>query len=380
MLSVTQQSETILINNFSSEGLSLEELQNAYDEIMKALNSKVTRITFELNNVSSTDYSAMALIKSCGELTTVRKLSVNFLNADTKIVESLKKLGFTDDGHYGQEKSARQKPESIYMTAGNAVYKIAGDFKTLVLFIGDLIKTLFYFIRHPVKMNWKEMLYYMDRTGADAVPITLLICFLIGVILAYQGLAQLGKFGLNVYVADLVGLSVVRELGPLMVAMICTGRAGSAFAAELGTMKVNEELDAMTTMGLKPVYLLVMPKIMGLMLVMPLLILLGDLVGIIGGGLITAAVSDISLYEYFSRVVQSLIPANVFESIVKGIVFAFLIAAIGCFRGFEAENNAKGVGNATTSSVVSGIFLIILADTAITFIYPQCMHLMGISY
>jgi len=201
-----------------------------------------------------------------------------------------------------------------------------------------------------------------------------------GVILAYQGIAQLSLFGLEEFVANLVGLSIVRELGPLMVAIICTGRAGSAFAAELGTMKVNEELDAMTTMGLKPVYVLVMPKLLGLLIVMPMLTVIGDFVGVLGGGLITACTSQITFYQYIHKVIEVMIPANVFESLTKSVVFAFLVAAIGCFRGLEADNDAKGVGNATTSSVVSGIFLIILADTALTFIYPQIMKLFGIIY
>jgi phospholipid/cholesterol/gamma-HCH transport system permease protein len=220
----------------------------------------------------------------------------------------------------------------------------------------------------------------MDKSGADGVPIVMMICFLMGLILAFQGIAQMGKFGLQIYVADLVGLAIVRELGPLLVAMICIGRAGSAYAAELGTMNVSEEIDAMNTMGLKPARFLVIPKIIALTLVVPMLVLIGDISGIVGGVIIGVSTSDISLTEYMNRTLESLIPWNIGETLIKGFIFAVIIAAVGCFRGFEADKDAKGVGKAATSSVVSGIFLVIVADFFVTFFLPQILGVFGVNY
>jgi phospholipid/cholesterol/gamma-HCH transport system permease protein len=306
-------------------------------------------------------------------------VKVEFLGVDEKLSEALSRLGFSN-GTYIASSKRQMEPLGVCETVGEAVLEILEDTAKLLSYSKDLLKTLFYYLRHPRKLSYGEILFYMDQTGANAVPIVMLICFLMGAILAFQGVAQLSRFGLAIFVSDLVGHSIVRELGPLMVAIICTGRAGSAFAAEIGTMKVNEELDAMTTMGLKPVYLLVMPKLVGLILVMPLLTLIGDFLGIIGGGVMAATSNDITLFSYFNRITVSLMPANVMESMVKSVVFAFLIGAIGCFKGFDSESDAKGVGGATTSAVVSGVFLIVIADAGVTFLYPQIMRLFGIDY
>jgi len=379
MVNIQQNSNSILINNISQTEIKPEQTLKFCNEIQLKLTKSVSALVFDLQDVKSTDYTVLTFIKAVAEMSSTEGLDFILKNADIELLAALKKLGFEND-RYHQKEFRKEDVKSIFETTGDAIFKLFEDMKKLLIYTEDLLKTLLYYIKHPEKLNKNDIFYYADKTGADAVPIVMMICFLMGVILAFQGLAQLSRFGLSIFVSNLVGFSIVRELGPLMVAIICTGRAGSAFAAELGTMKVNEEIDAMTTMGLKPVYVLVMPKLIALILVMPMLTILGDFVGILGGGLITAVTSDISFYEYIDQITGSMIPANIFESLTKSVVFAFLVAAIGCFRGLDAENDAKGVGNATTSSVVSGIFLIVLADTALTFIYPQVMHLFGIDY
>ena len=379
MVKIQQNSDSILIENISQTKIEPEETLNLCKSIQEKLTKSVSSLIFDLKGVKSTDYTALTFIKAVAEMPSTKDYAFILQNADEELLLALKKLGF-DNNAYLQKEFRKEEVKSIFETTGEGIFKILNDTRKLIIYTEDLLQTLLYYIRHPRKLNKNDILYYADKTGADAVPIVMMICFLMGVILAFQGLAQLSRFGLSIFVSNLVGFSIVRELGPLMVAIICTGRAGSAFAAELGTMKVNEEIDAMTTMGLKPVYILVMPKLVALIIVMPMLTILGDFIGIIGGGLITAAASDISFYEYIDQITGSMIPANIFESITKSVVFAFLVAAIGCFRGLDSDNDAKGVGNATTSAVVSGIFLIVLADTALTFIYPQLMHLFGIDY
>lgn len=380
MIKIEKQEDVLTIGGFPAEGMNLEFIQQAHDKVLEFVRHDITTIKIELGGVHHEDFSALVFIKFCGELAFKKKLDVKFTDASVTLLEPLKKMGFDLTGNYTREDFRKLKPKSVFVHAGEVTLKLSSDAKSLVKFTKELFKALFYYLCKPNKLNWRETFYYIDQTGADAVPIVLLICFLMGIILAFQGLAQLGKFGLDIYAADLVGFAIIRELGPLMVAMICTGRAGSAFAAELGTMKVAEEIDAMKTMGLKPIYVLVVPKIVGLVFVMPLLTILGDVTGVFGGAIIVINMTDISFQEYMMRVLQAIMPLNVLESLTKSFVFAFLIAAIGCFRGFQAENDAKSVGSATTSSVVSGIFLIIIADTAVTFTFPQIMHMLGFSY
>jgi phospholipid/cholesterol/gamma-HCH transport system permease protein len=382
MISLNVKDNSLEISSLPLEEMSFEELQsarNAVDAILKK--EKLSKFSVDLSGISTNNYSAMTFLIGCGELCSNNNITVKFRNlTDEKLKAELLKLGFTAQGTYYPKEFRKEKPKSVFITAGDAVYNFCEDTKKLTGFIGEVVKAVYYIIRNPRKLDLKEVLFYMDKSGADGVPIVMMICFLMGLILAFQGIAQMGKFGLQIYVADLVGLAIVRELGPLLVAMICIGRAGSAYAAELGTMNVSEEIDAMNTMGLKPARFLVIPKIIALTLVVPMLVLIGDISGIVGGVIIGVSTSDISLTEYMNRTLESLIPWNIGETLIKGFIFAVIIAAVGCFRGFEADKDAKGVGKAATSSVVSGIFLVIVADFFVTFFLPQILGVFGVNY
>lgn len=261
------------------------------------------------------------------------------------------------------------RKSTLVETVGEASWEFISDCVTLVCFVGDVSAALFQAITHPRKVRWKETFYYMDMCGANALPITGIICLLMGLILALQAAVQLRKFGSELLVADLVGTSIVKELGPLMVAMIATGRAGSSFAAEIGTMKVNEEIDAMTTMGFVPTRFVVVPKIIAMFTVMPLLCVFGDVVGVLGGMLIGVTYLKIPIVTYYTRTVNAITYMYFFEGIIKSLVFAVLIAGVGCMRGMESSNDAQGVGRSATSAVVSGIFLIVVADMIFTFLF-----------
>ena len=236
-------------------------------------------------------------------------------------------------------------------------------------FIGETCSAFYETIREPKKARWRETLYYMDMCGREAFVIVSLICFLMGLILGFQSAVQMQKFGASIFVADLVGFSILRELGPMMVAMICTGRAGSSFAAEIGTMKVNEEIDAMTTMGISPTRYLVIPKMLALCAVMPLLTVVGDFFGLIGGMIVGVMQLDLPLMVYYERTLLVLGPFDLMEGIVKSMVFSVLIGGVGCLRGLQSSPDAQGVGRAATSAVLSGIFLIVLSDALMTMIF-----------
>jgi phospholipid/cholesterol/gamma-HCH transport system permease protein len=252
---------------------------------------------------------------------------------------------------------------------GDAAWRLGKDCVEMLSFVGELSAAIAYAATHPRKVRWKETFYYMDMCGSDALPIVTLICFLMGLILGFQAAVQMHKFGTDIYVADLVGFSIVKELGPLMVAMIATGRAGSAFAAEIGTMKVSEEIDAMLTMGFVPSRFLVIPKVLAMVCVIPVLTVFGDISGIVGGFFVGWLKLGLPPVAYFDRTFAVLTPMTFVMGLAKSFVFAFLIATVGCMRGFEAGSDAQGVGRSATSAVVSGIFLIVIADAVLTILF-----------
>lgn len=254
---------------------------------------------------------------------------------------------------------------------GGEIRKILRQWRQLVEFFGQLGLDIRTDLRHPGRHRWRETLYYIDLCGRRSLGIVVLICGLMGFILALQGGLLIREYGGELFVADLVGFSLLKELGPLMVGMIATGRAGSAFAAEIGTMKVNEEVSALTTMGISPVRFLVVPKLLAMLIVLPLLAVAGDMAGLLGGLLIGVTYLDLPVSAYWGRTLQVLSPQVLTLGVLKCFVFAALITLIGCWRGFQADPDAQGVGRAATGAVVSSILLLVVADLFITLFYAS---------
>lgn len=254
---------------------------------------------------------------------------------------------------------------------GRKSHNFVRDCGRMIEFVGATAAGLYGAVRHPRRVRWRETFYYMDMCGSDALPIVTVICYLMGLIIGFQSAVQMHRFGADIYVADLVGLSVVKELGPLMVAMIATGRAGSAFAAEVGSMKASDEIDALTTMGFSSTRFLVIPKLLAMLTVMPVLTLFGSLMGVLGGLTVGVFQLDMPIVTYMNRTFAALEPIHLVEGLTKSVVFAMLIATVGCLRGFEASRDAQGVGRSTTSAVVSGIFMVIVADSILTMLFSM---------
>ena len=211
-------------------------------------------------------------------------------------------------------------------------------------------------------LRGKASIHQMVLTGVNAIPIVSLTALFVGLILAFQSAYELRKYGGTVFVVNLVAVAMTRQLGPLMTAVIVAGRSASSFAAELGTMKVGEELDALETMGLNRVKFLVVPKYLALLLMMPCLTLLADLMGIIGGSLFTSYELGMPFNYYWTRALEALLLKDILSGLVKSVVFGIIITEVGCHEGFSVRGGAEGVGLATTSSVVTSITLIIAAD------------------
>jgi phospholipid/cholesterol/gamma-HCH transport system permease protein len=205
--------------------------------------------------------------------------------------------------------------------------------------------------------------------GINALPIVGLLSFLIGVVVAFQGADQLRQFGAEIFTVNLLGVSILRELGVLLTAILIAGRSGSAFTAQIGTMKVNQEVDALQTIGLDPVEVLVVPRVLALMIMLPILVFYANLMGLLGGMVMATTVLDISLTTFLKQL-QSAVNLTTFAiGMVKAPVFAFLIALVGCFEGFNVSGSAESVGQKTTASVVEGIFLVIVFDAAFSILF-----------
>jgi phospholipid/cholesterol/gamma-HCH transport system permease protein len=241
-------------------------------------------------------------------------------------------------------------------------------------FIGDCVLALARAARRPRQFRWADCAAEMQNCGAMALPIVSLISLLVGLIMAYQAAVQLRQFGADIYVADLVGLAVVREMGPMMAAVIMAGRTGAAFAATLGNMKAGEEIDALQTLGLRPVDFLVLPRLLALGMMMPLLALYANLLGILGGMAVAWRVLEIPPAAYWVETQSIVDLSDVASGLIKSVVFGLLIGLSGCLRGLQADRSAAGVGKATTSAVVTAILLIIVADA----IFAVVFNLLGI--
>jgi phospholipid/cholesterol/gamma-HCH transport system permease protein len=267
-----------------------------------------------------------------------------------------------------------RKTGNFLERVGDETLLILHDFKRVVIFLGELLGALTHALFHPRAVRWQDVLSYMKRAGVDGLPIVGLISLLLGLILAFMSSIQLKQFGANIYVASLLAIAIVKELGPIMTAILVAGRSGSAFAAEIGTMMVNEEVDALTTMGFTPVRFLAVPKVLAAMIVVPLLTIYADLFGILGGVIVGVLGLDLTVYTYLKETQRSLNLVDIITSLIKSGVFAVLIAGIGCQRGFEVRGGAEAVGSATTSAVVAAIFLIIVTDSAFALVF-QYLHI-----
>ncbi|MFO1324665.1 MAG: MlaE family lipid ABC transporter permease subunit [Burkholderiales bacterium] len=250
-------------------------------------------------------------------------------------------------------------------------HALAGGRGTLgyLSFVGEASVALFRSLAQPRRLRWRVILHNMQSAGVHALPITGFLSFLMGIVIAYQGADQLQRFGANIFVVDLVALAMLRELSPLLTAIIVAGRSGSAFTAQIGTMKVTEEIDALRTIGVAPLDQLVLPKLIALVIVLPLLTVYTDITGVLGGMVMARGKLDISFAMFVDRLDEAIALSSYWTGISKAPVFAMIIALIGCYRGFHVTGSAESVGEQTTMSVVQAIFLVILTDALFSIVF-----------
>jgi len=257
---------------------------------------------------------------------------------------------------------SRERPMPMLEAFGRFVAAGFDQAYALFSFVGECAVALAGSIRHPSRIRWRPILFNIRSAGFDALPIVGLLSFLLGIVVAFQGADQLKQYGANIFVADLIGLSMLREFAPLITAIIIAGRSGSAYAAQIGSMSVSEEISAMRTLGIAPLELLVLPKIIALVIALPLLTVFADVMGVLGGMLMAGSQLDVGFVQFFDRFVSAVSVTSYLIGICKAPVFAVIIAIVGCFQGFRTSGGADSVGRQTTRSVVQSIFLVISAD------------------
>ena len=257
----------------------------------------------------------------------------------------------------------------VIASLGRRVWSDALGMTGYLSFVGESFTVLVRSLAQPRRLRWRPILHNVQSAGVAALPITGLLSFLLGIVIAYQGADQLQRFGANIFIADLVGLAMLRELSPLLTAIIIAGRSGSAYTAQIGTMKVTEEIDALRTIGVAPQELLVLPKVLALIVVLPLLTVYTDVTGVLGGMIMARSKLDVSFGSFLERLDEAISLSSYVTGVSKAPVFAMIIALVGCYRGFQVSGSAESVGQQTTMSVVQSIFLVIVTDALFSIVF-----------
>jgi phospholipid/cholesterol/gamma-HCH transport system permease protein len=359
-LHVTRPSDDTLLVQFSGSWCLQDELP-ATVEVEQALEAEpsVRRMALDAQGVTAWDTGLLTFL-----LRLMRQNQQRHIDTDqTGLPEGMQRLlalATAVPEREGAARSARRTP--LLARIGSRAIAAATASREMIDFIGEAALAFIKMLRGQASFRWSDVLALMQASGSQALPIVSLISGLIGLILAFMGAIQLRQFGAQIYVADLVGIGMTREMGAVMTGIIMAGRTGAAFAAQLGTMQVNEEIDAYTTLGISPMEFLVLPRMLALVLMMPLLCVYADLLGILGGVVVATGMLDVSLVEYVNETRAAVSLTDFGLGVVKSGIFGVLIALAGCLRGMQCGRSASAVGDAATSAVVTGIVFIIATD------------------
>ena len=319
-------------------------------------------------DTSEIDYCDGAGIGLLVEIQRRQKKSGSELEISGLREEYQKLLDFFDPLEFEETRPEKSKKTNLTEEVGRATFSVWDNIRSQIAFLGELVAALYLAARNPKVVRWKDAFLIAETAGVNAFPIVTLISFLIGLIMAFQAAIPMKQFGAEIFVADLIALSTLRELGPLMTAIVMAGRTSSAFAAELGTMKVNEEMDALTTMGLDPVRFLVLTRVIATLFMMPLITIFANLFGIMGGSVVLLSMGY-PLNTYIDRIIQSADYVDLLGGLLKSLAFGLIVAGIGCSHGLRTRTGASAVGDSTTKAVVSGIIMIIITDGLFSVVY-----------
>ncbi|HEY5909498.1 MAG TPA: ABC transporter permease [Verrucomicrobiae bacterium] len=319
----------------------------------------VKSVAFDTTDLTGWDSRFVALISQCIGMARGRDIDVRYDGLPEGVQRLLRLVQAVPEKADAHRIFVRT---SFFRRVGERMIQGWEGILGLFTFLGQSLIALANLLRRRAQCRWVDVVEVMQQTGPQALGIVAMINFLVGLILAFVGAVELVRFGASIYVADLVGIATVREMGCIMTGIILCGRTGAAFAAQLGTMKVNEEISALQTFGLSPIEFLVLPRMIAMVLMMPFLCVFADLISIAGGYLVSVSMLDVSSTEYINRTIQAIELKGFLLGIVKGTFFGLLVAYTGCLRGMQSGHTAAAVGQATTRAVVSGISAIIASD------------------
>ena len=360
-----QREEGTLTLCFEGE-LTLRNIPKYEKQLQNIATNNLHQVTFELNKLTYIDTAAAIFLHNLKE---------NFSNVSVIVACKNRQLLTTIEmveaslKNYSEEQM--QKEPSVVEKIGKVFYNYWDGFIAFLEFFGELFTSNLRFITSLKNIRYKEIAFEINESAVKALGIVALTSFLIGLVIAYQSAYQLKIYGANIYIVDMMGISIFRELAPVITAIVIAGRSGSAFTAQIGSMKITQELDAMRTMGFEPFAFLVLPRIIALVITMPILIFLSDIMGIFGGMLVASVDLSISPELFIDRLSQVVAAKHFFVGIFKGPFFAFLIATIGIYRGLIVKDDTQSIGFNTTKSVVESIFAVIVCDAVFSIIFTN---------
>ncbi|MEE4364015.1 MAG: MlaE family lipid ABC transporter permease subunit [Desulfotignum sp.] len=326
-------------------------------------------LAIDLSGISYFDTAGAAFIAHLEQMARDRKWEkTDITGLDPAAFALVERIRQTESETSGEAAAPAGALRTFVENKGRSLNDFLNDAHTFIAFAGEIFWAFLSSLVHPGRVRWAETLRVAERAGADALPIVALISFIVGLVMAFQSAIPMKMFGAEIYVANLIGMAMVRELGPLMTAIVLAGRSASAFAAEIGTMKINEEIDALTVMGLDPVRFLILPRVMASTLMTPLLTVFAILVGILGGAIVLLSLGH-PFAAYYNQVAGFVSWGDFVGGIIKCFVFGVLIAATGCIRGYQTSQGPSAVGEAATRAVVSSIVLIAVFDGIFSILY-----------
>lgn len=337
-----------------------------WKEAIRAINKfKTSKVTVDASELDYCDGTGIGLLFELRRIQQSRDGRLDVYGLDEKFQHL---LSLFDPKEFAGPVKPKPQKISLPVEVGMAMAKVLKDIFNLISYIGELFAAVVYALIRPGSVRWRDVFLVAESAGVNAFAIVALISFLVGLIMSFQSAIPMKQFGAEIYVANLVALTMLRELSPLMTAIIIAGRTGSSFAAEIGTMKVNEEIAALHTMGLDPIRFLVVTRVLATFVMTPLLTVFSGLFAIIGGSFVLISMGY-PIITYYNQIVSAVTYIDFLGGLLKAFVFGLAISAIGTFRGLQTKTGASAVGESTTSAVVSGIILIILIDGVFSVIY-----------
>lgn len=346
-----------LVGDWTLEG----SLPRVHDAVADVSSDSVTALAFDTSELGTWDSSLVTFLFEAVEYGRAHDLDVR----TGTLPASLARLVSLSQAVPEQKTGAEEETPSLLAQLGQWALRMYDEALDIVTFTGRLVQSLAGLLTRRVRMRWRTLGVALQSSTSSALPIVTVISFLVGLILSFLGTVVLRRFGAEYFVSYLVSYGMLRELGALMTAIIMTGRTGAAFAAELGSMKIAEEIDALKTFGISPIDFLVTPRVVAIVCAMPLLTLYADAIGIIGGLTVAVAMLDLTVTQFMTGLLEPVVLADGLIGVIKAVVFGGIIGLAGCMRGMQTGDDASAVGTATTSAVVTGIILIVLANAII---------------